>query len=670
MKRVFLSLLVVLVLTFSFLAFNTQSLLASDEEDLVSKVLSEINLTKENLKYSDSAINRLPRDPFRLPFFDDKLKDPINTPTFLKSNASYLLSNANSLRNLIYYSSLRLGYSNSSFPDYDIDYSFKIVENNPLLYAVSEIHTFSGKPLSSWSFEYLKKEVEKIPIELQKEIAKILYASIDFKIFRDAAFNDIDKLELVKAFNNPAALFTDDSFDLLTYNIALKCDYSLLFYGGVQLTNTIDKSLAEIKKLSLPKNLDFNWTTPLGRIILKGKDNDEYHFNDVLFLLDAGGNDTYFNGAGVNSSFFNPVSICIDLAGNDIYETKTDITYSQGAGVFGAGILLDLDGDDNYNSSDYSQGFGCFGIGILKDFSGNDTYNSNVLSQGAALYGIGLLIDTDGNDSFNAYLASQGFGFSKGFGALIDTKGNDSYVANDENIIYPSAQTTEHNTSLCQGFGFGRRADLSDGKNMSGGFGLLIDASGDDTYSCGVFGQGSAYWAGTGVLYDGDGDDSYKGIWYVQGGVAHFGIGLLLDEKGNDSYDALINMAQGAGHDFSLGYLIDKEGDDIYTAPNLALGGGNSNGMGFFADCGGNDTYKIRENAQIVLGKAALESQLKGTWREAEFTFGLFIDRGGNDNYNVDFAKDNTIWTYKTDIETVLGGGIDSETGSLTGFVP
>ena len=206
MKRVFLSLLTVIILIFSLLTFNTQSTFASEEEDLVSKVLSEVNIKKENLKYSDSAINRLPRDPFRLPFFDDKLKDPINTPTFLKSNASYLLANANSLRNLIYYSSLRLGYSNSSFPEYDIDYSYKIVENNPLLYAISEIYTFSGKAMSNWSFEYLKKEVEKIPVELQKEIAKILYASMDFNIFRDAAFNEIDKSELVRAFNNPAAL--------------------------------------------------------------------------------------------------------------------------------------------------------------------------------------------------------------------------------------------------------------------------------------------------------------------------------------------------------------------------------------------------------------------------------------------------------------------------------
>ncbi len=669
MRRIFAVSLVILALMIGLLPLNTYRSFAA-EEDLVSKILSEIDLKKENLKYSDLAINRLPKDPFRLSFFDDKLKDPLNTPTFLKSNATFMLNNANSLRNLTYYASVRLGYSNSAFPAYDLDYSYKIIESAPLLYAISEIHTFSGKPLSSWSFDYIKKETQKIPPEFQKEIAKMLYAAIDFKIFRDAAFKEIDKFELVQAFKNATSLFTDDYFDPITYNIALKADYSLLFYGCVQLTNTIDKALSEIKKIELPEDLNFEWNTPMGRIVLKGKDADEYYYNDILFLFDGGGNDKYMSGAGVTSSYFNPVSICIDMGGNDLYETRTDLTYSQGAGIFGAGILLDLDGDDNYQSSDFSQGFGCFGLGIVKDFSGNDKYNAKVLSQGSALYGIGLLLDGNGTDSYEAYLASQGFGFSKGFGALIDLSGDDKYIANDSNIIYPSAQTAEHNTSLCQGFGFGRRADLSDGKNMSGGIGMLVDASGNDIYSCGVFGQGSAYWAGTGILYDAEGSDSYKGIWYVQGGVAHFGIGMLLDEAGNDSYDALINMAQGAGHDFSLGYLIDKNGDDKYVSPNLSLGGGNSNGMGFFADCGGNDSYEVREKANIVLGKASLESHLKGSWREAEFTIGIFIDRGGTDSYNVDFAKDNTIWTYKTDIKTVLGGGIDSSEGDLYGFIP
>ena len=96
-----------IILIFSLLTFNIQSTFASEEEDLELKVLSEINISKENLKYSDSAINRLPGH-IQATLFDDKLKDPINTPTFLKSNASYLLANANSLRNLIYYSSLRL----------------------------------------------------------------------------------------------------------------------------------------------------------------------------------------------------------------------------------------------------------------------------------------------------------------------------------------------------------------------------------------------------------------------------------------------------------------------------------------------------------------------------------------------------------------------------------
>ena len=660
----------IFLLTFCFTFSILTKYTFSQENNLLDNLLKELSLDKLNVKYSDTAISRLPVDPFRLSFFNDKLKDPFGTPAFLKSNASYLSQNANSLRNIIYYSSLRLGYTQSAYPQYDLDYSYKIIENAPLLYAISEIHTFSGKPLSSWSFNYIKEQFKEIPIELQKEIAKILYVSIDFKIYRDFAFSDFSELDLIKAFRNPTALFTDEYFDRLTYNIALNCNYSLLFYGGTQLANTVDKSINAIKSLTLPEKLDFEWITPLGKIILKGSENDIHRNNEVLFSIDTGGDDEYIASSGSTYSYFNPVSICIDISGNDKYENKTDQTYSQGAGIFGLGMLIDLNGDDNYNSIDYSQGFGCFGIGILKDFAGKDNYKSKTLSQASSLYGIGLLVDTEGDDVYETYMASQGFGYTRGLGCLLDVAGNDSYIANDTDIIYPSAQTKDHNTSISQGFGFGRRADLSDGKSMSGGFGLLIDLAGNDDYSCGVFGQGSAYWAGTGLLYDLSGDDKYKGIWYVQGGVAHFGIAMLLDEKGNDNYDALINMAQGAGHDFSLGYLIDKEGDDIYLSPNLSLGGGNSNGIGIFADCNGNDIYKIREKANIVLGKAALEKNLIGSWREGELTLGIFIDRGGTDIYSLDFARDNTFWTYKTDIKTVLGGGIDSLDGDISNFIP
>jgi hypothetical protein len=247
-------------------------------------------------------------------------------------------------------------------------------------------------------------------------------------------------------------------------------------------------------------------------------------------------------------------------------------------------------------------------------------------------------------------------------GVLMDIKGNDNYMANDSTIDFPSSQAKEHNTSMCQGVGFGWRADFIDGHSLAGGVGMLLDAEGDDLYSAGVFAQGCAYWYGVGILTDEKGDDNYSGIWYVQGSGAHFGVGILNDGEGDDHYRATINMAQGAGHDFTIGYLLDESGDDVYHAPNLSLGGGNANGVGIFWDKSGNDKYNVE--AATTLGRANIGS--RGSLRDHMLCLGLFLDTGGQDKYSKPFAKDNLIWTQRGlneefPLETEKGVGLDTE---------
>lgn len=676
--------IIVITVLFIFLCsgFLGNSVLFGEEKDLMNTSLLELNIQKADFRFTDNGIERTyGKDPFRLPFFNNQLKNPLGTPSFLRSISTYLGSRT-ALRDLVWMGSYRLGYLVASYPEYEPDLSYRIVESAPLLYAIAEIYSNQSKPLQGGTFAYLKKEVEKVPLDLQKQIAMILYASIEFKSYRDSAFQGIPEIDLVKAFRNPSAILMDEQFDTLTYNISSKMNYGSLFFGGVLLSKTIDNSIEEIKKLTIPVDISFNFTTPMGRIIIGGKEDNTYTEKEILLLLDTDGNDKYINGGGGNSTWFNPVSTVIDLNGNDSYETNDDTIYSQGAGVFGMGTLIDMAGDDIYSAKCYAQGFSAFGIGILDDRGGNDSYLSKFLSQGSSMFGISFLSDRDGTDKYDMYTYGQGFGYVRGFGCLLDKTGDDIYIANDSDVAGDNPQSSDHNTSFCQGAGFGRRADLAEGNSISGGFGLLIDLTGNDQYSCGVFGQGTGYWAGTGYLYDGLGNDTYKGVWYVQGGAAHFGIGALFDDAGNDIYNALLNMAQGAGHDLSLGFLIDKEGNDTYTSPNLALGGGNDNGIGIFLDNSGDDMYQLRSAGAINLGKANYSTALFGSWRDPEFCVGIFIDHGGKDSYKVldkegkpaideARAKENSIWTYHQDKALKsMGCGIDSEDGSLPGLVP
>lgn len=381
-----------------------------------------------------------------------------------------------------------------------------------------------------------------------------------------------------------------------------------------------DKTLADAK-------FDFQIKTEQGWVVLAdSRDNRHVYDGPIFLILDLGGNDTYAN-AGANAGRQHMVSVALDLAGNDVYKAELNQFGSFGAGTLGVGILWDDGGDDKYEADRRSQGAGAFGIGVLLDAGGTDYYKSIDESQASATAGYGLLIDRAGNDVYESYRSSQAFAGPNAAAALIDLNGNDKYIANDTDIRYPAPQSAEHNVSLSQGAATGWRADYTDGLSINGGVAVLLDAAGDDSYVCGIFGQGTGYWLGAGLLIDLAGDDSYLGQWYVQGASAHYAAGLLIDRAGKDRYIAKMNMSQGAGHDVGIGVLIDDAGDDVYEGSSLGLGASNAAGVGVFLDKAGNDKYWT-PNASC-LGWVNPNDGYRGLFR----SYGLFFDLGGNDQY-------------------------------------
>jgi hypothetical protein len=57
--------------------------------------------------------------------------------------------------------------------------------------------------------------------------------------------------------------------------------------------------------------------------------------------------------------------------------------------------------------------------------------------QGAALAGVGALIDREGRDQYACFYEAQGFGAVKGFGMLLDALGDDTYTAHPTPIEFP-----------------------------------------------------------------------------------------------------------------------------------------------------------------------------------------------------------------------------------------
>lgn len=439
--------------------------------------------------------------------------------------------------------------------------------------------------------------------------------------------SDLDSV--VRVFKNTG----EDGFDnRFLERLIAQVDFPSLSAGAVDLGYGLEDALGYFGNLRITSAINFN--TSLGRVAVGTVFDDHYDDGPYLLIIDPAGNDDYV-GAGVADPD-HPIAIIIDLAGDDQYSGPI----GPGTGMAGYSLIIDQNGNDSYRSEKFGLATGIFGLGLIQDQRGNDFYYCDRYGEGAGLFGAGTLADLAGDDEYVCFQCSQGFGYVRGCGILLDVQGNDLYSARDDTVLYASAQTAEHNTSLAQGAGFGIRADFTDGHSLAGGCGILVDGQGDDQYDCGVFGQGCGYWFGVGFLVDLGGADQYHGIWYTQGASAHFAFGGLLDQAGNDEYRTEINMGPAAGHDFSLGVLFDISGDDRYSGGGLALGAGNANGMGLLADFSGNDHYCLTADNGLGFasrsGSAGLREYLRGV--------GLFFDGAGADSYSDAAARDRTRW--------------------------
>jgi hypothetical protein len=262
----------------------------------------------------------------------------------------------------------------------------------------------------------------------------------------------------------------------------------------------------------------------------------------------------------------------------------------------------------------------------LIDEAGNDQYINDTAgagwSQGAAVYGAGLLIDRAGDDVYQAQILAQGVGGPGGIGLIVDTEGNDTYTANGPHFS-SRYETPGVAAGLSQGFGLGIRG------YAAGGLGAIYDFAGDDRYSVGEFGQGVGYFQGLGILHDAAGNDQYLGSRYAQGSAAHQAAGILIDDAGNDTYACGGPAAQGAAWDQSTAMLIDRGGDDTYSASALAQGSAAQQSVAVLMDLDGWDTYSC---ASPCLGESGDNTYHYDA--DKIFSLSAFIDRGGkSDSY-------------------------------------
>ena len=243
--------------------------------------------------------------------------------------------------------------------------------------------------------------------------------------------------------------------------------------------------------------------TPHGPVLIAGRGRTRYQGKDYAAIYDLGGDDVYANNAASSIPGAIPSAVIVDYGGDDAYES-TD-PFRQGCGDMGVGMLLDLEGDDNYVGLSYTQAVGFMGVGVLCDESGDDTYRGIEYHQAVGHWGAGILIDRAGRDRYDSHDASQGVGLPGGCGLLCDagTEGDAYYCKGKVPTGYGTPGVFE---GWGQGLGTGYRP------YASGGVGIVLDLGGADRFEAGNFSQGGGYFYGFGMFYNaGRDDDSYIG---------------------------------------------------------------------------------------------------------------------------------------------------------------
>ncbi|CCQ90292.1 conserved exported hypothetical protein [Nitrospina gracilis 3/211] len=480
--------------------------------------------------------------------------------------------------------------------------------------------------------------------KLTVEEIQMLEEGIRDWLFQDLVDDALDRTEIEKR-------EMEDRF-LKWFEIAIKVDRHKLLVAGKRIAEVLDLQWLKSWKQSGASFRPFRegWVVreerdrvairTAGITIVVGDGQSNLYSEDADVIIDLGGDDRYLNTAGA-SQVGRRNMVVIDLDGDDLYLSRG--WSRQGAGLLGAGFLLDLGGNDRYVTDHFSQGAGFLGVGVLVDTGGQDRYQCQVFCQGAGFLGIGILADGGGDDAFSNAIYGQGLGATGGYGLLVDAAGQDRYTSGGSFADYSEPILAFR--SMAQGVGLGH--DRWDSLiQLSGGIGILSDQNGNDTYVADYFAQGTGKTYGLGILHDENGDDRYLAGRYAQGTGMRQGAGLLLDGHGDDDYLSHAGVSQGVGHETGVGMLIDRAGDDRFTSSLLSQGAGNGNGIGLLVDTDGDDEYACRDLGQGF----GLFDPVAG---QGGFGF-LFDTGGGNDRYSLGRGNDgiskNEGWGLSADL--------------------
>lgn len=405
--------------------------------DRFGEALGLVQFTRADLGYHPKGYwSRFPNPayiPYKLPFFDDLFAEPLRMYDFTKTMAmaardflkpEVLAQEKEALYKLVYY--LGVDRKLVGFRGYSANLNPPLAEQQPLLRALQQLYAVLGAELQHVTFGQVanwpnpqsesQSQIEKLVLPLQRIVAELILNLAEAYQWRQTALRHVNPADAQAIFDlrelgetrSEARLYFPEVDDL-----ARSLDELSLYYAAQKAVQAADQARQELRSLLMEQTVwegvSLNFGTPLGRIVLAGSERNRHEYDDAAIVIDLGGDDEYLGPIGGTTGLDRPFAVVIDCGGDDVYLNRRADLPSQGAGVLGAGVLLDLAGNDHYEATGYAQGLGVFGLGLLCDESGNDRYRLELSGQGAGYFGIGLLLDAQGTDSYYFIRRRSGF---------------------------------------------------------------------------------------------------------------------------------------------------------------------------------------------------------------------------------------------------------------------
>ncbi|MFO7949748.1 MAG: HEAT repeat domain-containing protein [Candidatus Fermentibacteraceae bacterium] len=225
--------------------------------------------------------------------------------------------------------------------------------------------------------------------------------------------------------------------------------------------------------------------------------------------------------------------------------------------------------------------------------------------------------------------------YTGGFDLIIDIGGDDTYRGHCAAAAAPAGRFVAVVVDLAGDDRYLTELPGAQGSGF-GGLGVLVDLAGDDTYTAGALSQGCGL-AGQGLLADLEGDDTYRAD-YMSQGAAMMGRGDLLDAGGDDSY-RVAAFGQGFGGPAGRGTLCDRAGHDSYLAgfryphepllreDHRAMSQGFAMGLRPFVAGG------VGLLADLGSGNDTYRAEVFGQGAAYFYGLGMLYDQDGQDSY-------------------------------------